>query len=1436
MAMIPESIKDYIVINEDGIQVINPIPEEMLPIYNDFVQELQQEYDGTVWNPEYHLNHISDQMMGLALNLLNQGLIGAVRKILLQEGTVGFSVEFWMQEPCAFGTYDDPEHMQRRDKSGALKCSPTDPIATCGECVCGMERCPVRLAGYIRYLMETNQFEEMLAERNSFRGQEGFADRPLNYEWVPEDDGLKHMPEKDYQLGLTMANRGFVQLRPYLDAEGRFLIDFCGVGGCRKKDEDKDSNVPMLQAAVETRREPVQDLPQGWMMFPGRSVTRRPTMCAKCEAGYCPYLTAAYIRYCQVNHLQDRLEADRAYAAAHPEEIVYGPGFEFNFDDGVIKEMKHFISSVSDETLSTALWLLDTNRAYLLPTWTDEDNGRRYFRIATSFRGDAVVDSKSLQEFRERAEKADGEGDIFMPGGLNGYEGIKPGIQIIRLAGTLDYLRRRNIDYSDAIRYRTKVLEEFMEKTSEIEGLDRILSLAQNPNSDSLYCILQGNRNTGKKAVIQQIASVLAKHGKIQSSEYTHLTLEQASELLTKHKVSRDSFDRLSTGYEYFNFEPNQLYVLTGVEKFLTDYNCFKEDIHDETRNSAYLHLAKILGRFIKDTYVIIVGEEKHIKEFLGLDSKYRFLYGNSIMKFPDLTKHEIYERYKEELSDDIQAKITDEAEFEREFTEYITFNEKFLPFGNSELSNYLANYSNVEGQPVLPPSMYDERKTKQQLDDIVGMDAVKQQVKDFESFIAFQKRAEAAGISVGKSNLHMQFIGNPGTGKTTIARIIAAMLFDIGVLKEDKLVEVERKDLVAQYVGQTAVKTTEKIKEAMGGVLFVDEAYSLTQGDDAFGKEALATLIKAMEEHRDELIVIFAGYDKEMEDFLKANPGIESRIGYTFRFADYQPSELAEMFRRNMTRQGFETDAKVVAAVEEICAHYSKRKNFGNGRFVDKIEQQTIINHSKNASAEGWDIKKITLADIPDVGAFGVKISSGDSQALTMDQIVGLKNVKEQLGKFRNKIAFEQKAKSLGIDIPKGNNHMLFMGNPGTGKTTVARIIAQELYNAGIIAENRLTETSPNDLVAEYVGQTGPKTQAVIDRAMGGVLFVDEAYQLAGSGSGNFGAEALTTLIKAMEDHRDEFVCIFAGYEEDMQRFLDVNAGIASRVGYTFHFEDYTAEELTQIFKGKIDKSGLKCEDPEVLRKVQEVMQYFTSVPNFGNGRFAERVSNIVYELHSEHCIGVDDADRIRNISVEDIPDVETIIAHLPDGQDMIRPKDITDAQNERTAIHELGHALICKIFFPDNPIERITIAAEGNGALGYVRYNNKGRVGNATATQLKNRICVCMAGIASEEVFLGEYGNGGTSDLEQATNIADNMIGRYGMSKHGFAVRKKTDAEAVEAEADELLSEQFAEAKRLIGEYREGMLKAKQQLLEKRTITDEEFSRIMGFDVKKA
>lgn len=249
----------------------------------------------------------------------------------------------------------------------------------------------------------------------------------------------------------------------------------------------------------------------------------------------------------------------------------------------------------------------------------------------------------------------------------------------------------------------------------------------------------------------------------------------------------------------------------------------------------------------------------------------------------------------------------------------------------------------------------YEKEKTNEEifaeLNELVGLDNVKEMLKDLVSLIEFKNKTENK-IKLKDTNLHMVFLGNPGTGKTTVARMVAGILYNLKYINQNKLIEVSAKDLVAEYVGQTGPKTMAVIEKAMGGVLFIDEAYSLASKpgeNSSFNEECIATLIQAMENYRDNLVVVFAGYSKEMQSFLNSNSGIVSRIGYTLTFKDYTVDELITIFKSMVKKAGFDIEETAIEKAKQIIEEYKDTENFGNARFVRNLYEKTVIKHATN-------------------------------------------------------------------------------------------------------------------------------------------------------------------------------------------------------------------------------------------------------------------------------------------------------------------------------------------------------------------------------------------------------------------------------------------------------------------------------------------------------
>lgn len=528
------------------------------------------------------------------------------------------------------------------------------------------------------------------------------------------------------------------------------------------------------------------------------------------------------------------------------------------------------------------------------------------------------------------------------------------------------------------------------------------------------------------------------------------------------------------------------------------------------------------------------------------------------------------------------------------------------MPYPEETTTN--SNISNM----VMEPSVVNDdvlRISLKKLDNLVGLKNVKKMVFQIKDFLEVEKIREKNGQKASNPTLHMIFTGNPGTGKTTVARIIADIFRSLGFLSKGHLVEVSREDLVGGYVGQTAEKTKKIIEQAKGGILFIDEAYTLSRGGEQdFGKEAIDTLVKGMEDLRNDLVIILAGYTKEMEEFMKKNSGLYSRFPYNIEFADYTGDELLEILNRMVKEKGFmwekETRIKVKGKLEKM--NVRGKNDTGNGRMIRNVLEAAIIQQSHRLKKEG-NYQKSRLFELQAID-FDIKDESAFDLDKELSSVIGNEEVKHYIRMIQAQIQMNQLREKNGLVSQALNYHMIFKGNPGTGKTMIARLMANLLKQMGVVKTGHLVEVGREDLVAGFVGQTAIKTKEIINKALGGVLFIDEAYSLVDGGENDFGKEAINTLIKEMEDHRDELVVILAGYSEDMARFMQVNAGIQSRFPFIFEFKDYDVNELIEIFRLMVKEKGYVLEQKVIPSLQKYFCEYLTDHVN-GNARMVRNL-----------------------------------------------------------------------------------------------------------------------------------------------------------------------------------------------------------------------------------
>ena len=483
----------------------------------------------------------------------------------------------------------------------------------------------------------------------------------------------------------------------------------------------------------------------------------------------------------------------------------------------------------------------------------------------------------------------------------------------------------------------------------------------------------------------------------------------------------------------------------------------------------------------------------------------------------------------------------------------------------------------------------------------IVGMDSVKQELmKQYKTLM--REKAEGKEISV-----HMIFMGDPGTGKTTIARIVAQMYDDLGIFSANKFVEVGRKDLIGEGLGSTAKLVEQKFREAEGGVLFIDEAYSLiSERKGGFEQEAIDTLVQLVETKRNSCAVILAGYRKEMTDFLRMNPGLKSRFPKVIDFPDYTDDELTQIVIKMIEDGGYTLEDGCQKLIREGIAQERRKqgKYSGNARlarnYFEKIKEEQVARTSEEKSQEA--LHSITAQDIPKQG------NRDDSYDLegALNKVVGLDSVKETVKSLNNSILIARKRVEMGLPADQEQVlNMVFKGNPGTGKTMIARIFGDVFYNLGIISKNHFEEKSAHDLIEKYVGWTGKKVEEIFESARGGILFIDEAYSLMnGKGTtADFGQEAIDTLVKLIEDNHGTTIVILAGYPDEMDALMESNAGLSSRFPITIDFPDYSTDELLQIAKKMYEEKGYIL-DLLAEEAIKKKMESEKAEPHFGNAR----------------------------------------------------------------------------------------------------------------------------------------------------------------------------------------------------------------------------------------
>lgn len=824
---------------------------------------------------------------------------------------------------------------------------------------------------------------------------------------------------------------------------------------------------------------------------------------------------------------------------------------------------------------------------------------------------------------------------------------------------TLDEVLAELDDFVGCEAVKQTVREIAWEVQAEVQRQQRGIGGKSNL---SLHLVLTGNPGTGKTTIARKLGEILEAIGYLDSG---HVVEVDRSQMVSQYagetpKVVDRLCDKAMGGILFID----EAYTLAPVRQDGT-----KDELGAQALEKLMKRMEDDRGKFV----VIAAGYRTEMENLFRVNPGMRSRF-NRFINIDDYNTDELFlilksfvrrtdYRMNAEAEERAQAAITAMYEtrdqtfangravrslFEQMCSRQAERVHKLKP---SEMTDEALLTFIASDIPYDEPEEVDFHDILQRFDSLVGLDSVKTEVTNLCNYISMQIRREGKAAIGGR---HYVFSGNPGTGKTTVARIMAEVFHAMGLVSRGQLVEADRSDLVAGFTGQTAIKTNQLVDRALGGVLFIDEAYTLTSSDlDTFGKEAVDTLLKRLEDDRGKFVCIIAGYPAEMDSFLSTNPGLRSRFTETIHFADYSAAELAEIFFNLCREKKFTMTTSTREGILNFFeSMYAQRtKDFGNAREVRRAFDNAVSNQSKRlmqAMADSTMLNpeqmyELTLRDIEGEEADRVRPIDEVTRAMDRD-FIGMKEVKETIRRLAAQTMFLRDRAKMGLgDVEMPIVNIILTGNPGTGKTTITRTLGQVLQSVGMLPTSKVIECDRSTLVGKYMGETPKLVNSYIERAMGGILFIDEAYTLS-QDNDQYGREAIETLMKRMEDDAGKFVVVAAGYQQQMQQFLDTNPGLASRFNYRLHINDYTASELVRIFELMVNKKNYKL-TPDAERTMYALISnmYDNRKPGFGNARairnlFSQTIQNLSMRV-AETPEAERTEDSFRLILPEDFP-----------------------------------------------------------------------------------------------------------------------------------------------------------------------------------------------------